>query len=75
MQSMSLPSPCTGMKAAISPNSTPKKSKNFVEVDEQFEKMQKRTKELGMSKLFSCLPAGFWVDREMHKLRKEAASR
>lgn len=69
MQSVSLPSSCcTRMIAAISHNNAPKKSKNFVAVDEQLVKIQRKIKERGMSKSCSSLLAGFLIDGEMHRL-------
>lgn len=69
MQRVLLPSPCcTRVTAAISRNKTPKKSKNFVVVDEQLPKIHRRIKELGTSKPCSSLLAGFLIEGEMHRL-------
>jgi len=63
VQSVLVPSPCcTRMIAAISHNNTSRKSKDFVAVDEQLAKTQRRIKELGMSKPRSSLLAGFLTD-------------
>ena len=75
VQSVSLPSPyCTRIIAAISHRNIPKKSKNFVAVDEQLAKIQRRIKELGMSKPCSSLLTGFLTDGEMHWLEERSIS-
>lgn len=69
VQSVSLPSPCCArVIAAISHNNTPKKNKNFVAVDKQLAKIQRRIKELRINKPCSSLLTGFLIDGEMHRL-------